>query len=311
LKVYKSADAFAREQGGPCVATLGTFDGFHRGHALIFKKLELKAKSLNLPPVAITFHPHPRVLVTPDDPPLLLTTPEEKIDILKRCFGGSLVILKFDDQLRQMTAETFTKEILVDRFGIKALVVGYDHSFGHKRSGNIEHLREIGERENFELEVVEPVTYQDTPISSSRIRRALIAGDWDDAVAMLGHPYAIHGKVIKGLGRGRKLGWPTVNLDWEPRKLLPPQGVYSCEASVNGNMYRGMMFLGVNMFNPEKSISVEANLFDFDRDVYDFEVTLFPGDFIRPNARFDSAEELSRQIARDKEKILEILNKEE
>jgi len=124
---------------------------------------------------------------------------------------------------------------------------------------------------------------------------------------MLGHPYAIRGRVVQGLGRGKDLGWPTINLDWSKRKLLPQEGVYSCTASVNGNLYKGMMFLGVNMFNPEKSISVEANLFDFDRDIYNYEVTLYPTHFVRPNARFDSAGELSEQIARDKKEILKLL----
>lgn len=289
------------------MATLGTFDGFHLGHASIFKHLEMKAQSLGLPPVAITFHPHPRVLVTPDDPPLLLTTPEEKIEILDQRFGGALVLLRFDDELRRMTADRFAKEILVDRFGIKALVVGFNHSFGHRRSGNIDNLKKIGRRDGFEVIVVDPVTYKDEPISSSRIRRAIIAGEWGDTVSMLDHGYPIHGTVIRGLGRGKQLGWPTVNLDWDQRKLLPPEGVYSCKASVNGNDYRGMMFLGVNMLNPDKSVSVEANLFDFDRDVYDSKLTLYPMHYIRPSARFESVEELSQQIARDKKKILKLL----
>jgi len=289
------------------VATLGTFDGFHLGHASIFQRLKAKAQSLQLPPVVITFHPHPRVLVTPDDPPLLLTTPEEKISILEKEFDGSLVFLRFDDQLRRMTAEDFAKNILVDSFGIKALVVGYNHSFGHQRSGNIDHLQRIGAREGFELEVVGPVTYRDAPISSSRIRRAISEGGWDEVLAMLGHAYPIHGTVVRGLGRGKKLGWPTINIVWAERKLLPPEGVYSCRASVNGDLFRGMMFLGVNMFNPDKAVSVEANLFDFDRDIYDSEVVLYPEHFIRPNAHFDSADELAQQIARDKRNILKLL----
>jgi riboflavin kinase/FMN adenylyltransferase len=307
LQVYKSIEAYAEEQAGGCVATLGTFDGFHLGHSLIFQGLAEKAQSLDLPPVAITFHPHPRVLVTPDDPPLLLTTPDEKIEILEDRFKGSMVFLRFDDELRKMTAESFAKDILVDRFGIKALVVGYNHSFGHKRSGNIDNLREIGEREDFMLEVVEAVEYEGAPISSSRVRRAVLAGEWDSAMAMLGHSYPIRGRVVKGLDRGKKLGWPTINLSWSQRKLLPPEGVYSCTASVNGNLYRGMMFVGVNMFNPDRTISVEANLFEFDRDIYDEEVTLYPKHFVRPNARFDSAEELAQQIASDKKKILKLL----
>jgi riboflavin kinase / FMN adenylyltransferase len=290
------------------VATLGTFDGFHLGHAAIFRELALRGKTMGLPPVAITFDPHPRVLVTPQDPPHLLTTPDEKIELLTAHFDGSLVFVRFDDLLRQMTADRFAKEILVDLFDIKALVVGYNHSFGRDRLGNTDVLKGIGGREGFDVEMVKPVTYADMPISSSRIRRAMQSGQWSDALHMLGHPYPIHGTVIRGLGRGRELGWPTINLEWSARKMLPQEGVYSCTASVNGNQYKGMMFVGVNMLNPRQTVSVEANLFDFDRNVYDREVTLYPEHFVRPNARFSSMEELSRQITQDKQTILKIQN---
>lgn len=216
--------------------------------------------------------------------------------------------MKFDDNMRKMTAETFTSDILVDKFGIKALVVGYNHSFGRDRSGNIDHLAEIGARIGFEVKVVGPVTYKDMPISSSRIRRSISIGEWKDAINMLGHPYPIRGRIVKGAGRGRKLGWPTINLTWSERKLLPSAGVYSCTAAINGSHFRGMMFVGVNMFSPDQSVAVEANLFDFDRDVYGMEATLFPSHFIRANKRFDSPEELSRQIARDKEIILKLIH---
>ncbi len=290
------------------MATLGTFDGVHRGHASILESLIGKSRSLNLPPVLITFHPHPRVLVTPDDPPLLLTTPEEKIEILGERFEGSLVFLKFDDSLRRMTAEQFARQILIEKFGIKALVVGYNHCFGHLRSGNIDQLAEIGSREGFDLEVVSAVTYKDMPISSSRIRRAISGGQWVDARHMLGHLYPIHGTIINGLGHGKKLGWPTINLKWSERKLLPVKGVYSCSASVNGSLFKGMMFIGTSMFNLRGPVSVEANLFDFGRDVRGKEVTLYPNHYIRPNIRFNSPDELSRQIAEDKKKVLKLID---
>jgi riboflavin kinase/FMN adenylyltransferase len=290
------------------VATLGTFDGFHLGHQSIFDSLGQQARKLKLPQVAITFHPHPRVIVTPDSPPLLLTTPEEKIEILSERFNGSLVFLKFDEKLREMSAERFAEDILVKRFEIRALVVGFNHSFGHNRTGTADQLHEIGKQRGFEVEVVGPVKYKDKPISSSRVRRAIQEGDWEDALAMLGHPYPIHGVVKRGLGYGRKMGWPTINLTWEKRKLLPREGVYSCTASVNGDLYKGMMFIGVNMLNPEKTVSVEANLFDFDRSVYEKEATLYPRHFIRDNARFESADHLAAQIERDKRKALELLN---
>lgn len=262
----------------------------------------------NLPPVAITFHPHPRTLVTPDDPPLLLTSPEEKTDILRENFDGSVVFLKFDEKLRQMTAEEFARRFLLDIFKIKALVVGYDHSFGRDRSGSIDILRKIGEKEDFEVIVVQPVLHKDMPISSSRIRRLILAGEWKEAGYMMGRPYPIRGEVVRGMGRGKELGWPTANIDWSDRKLLPAQGVYSCTARVKDRMYRGMMFIGVNMLNPAKKLSVEANLFDFDEDIYGEVVTLYPQWYIRDNQKFDSVEKLSAKIADDKDEILRLLN---
>ncbi|MEE9441801.1 MAG: bifunctional riboflavin kinase/FAD synthetase [candidate division Zixibacteria bacterium] len=308
LKVFTSADEYAKKSGGPCVATLGTFDGFHKGHASIFSRLIKVSQDMNLPAVVITFHPHPRVLVTPDNPPQLLTVPDEKIEILKSRLDGSLVFLTFNDKLRRMTAEEFAKNVLIERFGIKSLVVGYNHSFGRDRSGNIDHLREMGRRENFDVNVVGPVTYRDLPISSSRIRRAIQSGEWRDAIAMLGHHYPIYGTVVKGLGKGKQLGWPTMNIDWSERKMLPPQGVYSCLATLDEHTYKGMMFIGVNMLNPEKRVSVEAHLFDFNKDVYGKQVTLYPSHFLRSSRRFESVEALSHQIADDKEKIERLLH---
>ncbi|MDD4050315.1 MAG: bifunctional riboflavin kinase/FAD synthetase [candidate division Zixibacteria bacterium] len=300
-------DEYAAANAAPCVATVGTFDGFHRGHASIFERLAAHADAAGLPASAITFHPHPRVVVTPNDPPPLLTTPEEKTDILRDHFDGSLVFLNFDDKMRRMTAEQFINDILLDRFHIKALVVGYNHSFGHQRSGTADQLADLGLKAGFKVEVVSPVTYQDMPISSTRIRRVIKGGEWEDALQMLGHPYPIRGRVVKGIGQGRRLGWPTINLAWSERKLLPPAGVYACSALVDRVDYRGMMFIGVNMLNPQHVVSVEAHLFDFDRDLYGADVALYPSHFVRPNVRFGSPEELSRQIAHDKETVLKLI----
>ncbi len=281
------------------------------GHAAIFDQLRKRAEAMALPPVVLTFDPHPRVVVTPNDPPLLLTTAEEKVDILRERFDGSLIIMKFDDSLRTMTADDFATKILLEKLGIKSLVVGFNHSFGHKRSGNIDNLKRIGARDGFGVEVVGPVMYNDMPISSSRIRRVITIGQWRDAMNMLGHPYPIRGKVIHGQGKGKDLGWPTINIEWAERKLLPCDGVYACSARLEEERFHGMMFIGVNMLNPQRTISVEAHLFDFDRDVYEKEITLCPWHFIRENRKFPSATELARQIAQDKQTVIELLHKQE
>lgn len=262
---------------------------------------------MGLPPLMVTFHPHPRVLVTPDDPPPLLTTPDEKIEILNDRFTGGIVFLKFDDAMRQMKAEDFIGKVMIEQLQMKALVVGYNHNLGHQRSGNVDSLAPLAMQFGFDLKVVEPVTYKNVPISSTRIRRTIHFNEWPDALEMLGHPYPIHGIVVKGPGRGRQLGWPTINLQWSERKLLPPEGVYACFAKVKGTLYKGMMFIGVTMFNKEQTLSVEANLFDFDADCYGEEVTLYVNRFVRHNLHFDTSEKLSQQIAKDKENIMKLI----
>lgn len=308
LTVYRTLEDFRRADIGPTAVTLGTFDGIHLGHKAILDTLGRKAKKHNVPAVALTFHPHPRTIVTPENPPLLLTTPEEKVVILENTFPGHLVFLKFDEQLRKMSAEEFVESILIEVFRIKSLVVGYDHGFGHKRGGDTETLKKIASRNGFELEVVGPVTFGDQAISSSRIRKAIQNGNLQEAEKMLGHRFPMHGTVVKGIGEGHKLGWPTLNIEWSVRKILPREGVYSCLAEVNGSTYQGMMFVGVNMLNPDAKVSVEANLFSFDRDIYGKEVTLYPIGFVRPNARFESRDALARQIADDKKKVKQMLN---
>jgi riboflavin kinase/FMN adenylyltransferase len=265
---------------------------------------------MNCAPVLITFNPHPRVVVSPEEIPLLLTTIEEKEKFIPSFFNGSVLILEFSDKLKDMTADDFVRDILVDTLGAKKVVVGYDHAFGKDRSGTIDKLTELGEKHSFEVQVVGPVMHKEKPISSSRIRAALRDDDYEGAMNMLGHHYGIYGTVERGIGLGRRLGYPTANLRYSARKLLPRDGVYSCWAEVGGNCRAGMMFIGKNYFNPQERLSVEANLFDFDRDIYDQEMMLYPGRYLRSNRRFDSTEKLKEQLELDKQSVIRILEKE-
>jgi riboflavin kinase/FMN adenylyltransferase len=165
-------------------------------------------------------------------------------------------------------------------------------------------LKRLGRELDFEVEVIGPVTAGDRRVSSSAIRRALRGGDFTGAVTMLGHPYAIHGVVEKGIGLGRKLGYPTANVRHNPRKLLPANGVYACRVQLGKARYEGMLFIGTNHFNPEHRVTVEANLFDFDGDLYGRELLVCPTRFIRENRRFDSADGLAEQIKRDKMEVI-------
>lgn len=302
---------FPRTERGTTVVTIGTFDGIHRGHRAIFQRVRAVSNEKNLRPVLITFHPHPRMVVTPDNVPMLLTTIEEKGKFVPHFFDGSVLVLEFNKALMNLSAEEFVKQVLVDTVGVRHLVVGYDHGLGKNRSGTADELRRLGSDLGFEVEVVPPIEYNGTLVSSTKIREAMKSGRYSEALELLGHEYAIYGTVERGIGLGRKLGYPTANVKYSHRKLLPPEGVYSCWAQIGSEERHGMMFIGQNHFNPVERLTVEANLFDFDRDIYDDEIMVYPTHFIRENQRFESKADLVSQIENDKKNVIEIIAKGE
>ena len=306
----RDIEKYAAEEASLAVATLGTFDGIHLGHKAIFQKVQETAKANGLVPLLVTFQPHPRVVLTPDNAPQLLTTIEEKEHFIPDFFSGKVIVIKFDEEIRNMTAEQFVKNILVDKLRVKKLIVGFNHVLGKDRGGDNEELIRLGSKYGFDVEIVEPIMRNAKPVSSTRIREAMQSGDFDEATDLLGHQYAIFGIVMRGMGLGRKLGYPTANVDYNKRKLLPPEGVYSCWVTVRDEHYSGMMFIGKNHFDPKDGISVEANLFDFDEDIYDEEIYVYPTRFVRGNQKFDSKDELVAQMKKDKEIVIEILKEQ-
>lgn len=302
---------YDRARQGNVVATLGTFDGIHRGHQAILRRVKDSGQELGLNTVLITFDPHPRTVVTPNNVPPLLTTLEEKKKFIPCFFEGTVVLIAFDESIRNMTAEEFVETVVVRRLGARKLIVGHDHAFGKNRGGDITELRRLAGQFGFEVEVVQPVMYGGEPVSSSRIRRAMLENHYEEAIGLLGHEYAIFGTVERGIGLGRKLGYPTANVKYGDHKLLPPEGVYACFVLTGGYEYPGMMFIGQNRFNPAQRVTVEANIFEFDRDIYDEEITVYPTHFVRENRNYDSTAELVGQIAQDKISVLEIIAKGE
>lgn len=294
---------------GEVVATIGTFDGLHLGHQAILHHLSESREKEKLTPLAITFEPHPRVLVTPDSPPLLLTVWEEKAKLFSQFMSGILVVIEFNQEIMNMSAEQFTSSFLVKRLNLKKLIVGYDHAFGRNRSGTINDLLELSKKYFFDLEIVDPVIMDGKPISSSRIRRLMDESNLPRALQMLGHPYPIAGRVKRGIGMGKRIGFPTANLEVSNRKLLPPQGVYSCSLELHGSQYDGMLFIGINHFNPAAGLSMEVNIFDFDKDLYGEELFCYPEIFLRENRIYSEPDGLVEQIKIDKENVLKLKNR--
>lgn len=283
------------------VVTVGTFDGVHLGHQDVLARLRKRAAEVDLRSVLVTFDPHPLEVVNPTAAPPLLTVGEEKLEVLAESGINYAAVLPFTPRLREYSAEQFVEHVLLRRFRMRELLIGYDHGFGRAREGDVDILREIGRRRGFNVEVIPAVTAADgLPISSTSIRRAIAGGDLARAEAGLGRPYAIAGKVVHGAHRGRGLGYPTLNLATpSPRKLLPPQGVYAVRAQTPAGTFGGMMNLGPRPTFDETAVTLEVHLFDTSVTLYEMHVRVEFVSRLRDTRRFESPQALSAQLALD------------
>jgi riboflavin kinase / FMN adenylyltransferase len=285
----------------PIVVTVGTFDGVHRGHKSVLDELCAAAARRAATSLLVTFDPHPLRILRPAAAPQLLTTPAEKIEILAQTAVDRVAFLRFTPELAQLSPRAFVADILVTRFGMGHLVIGYDHGFGRDRSGGVTTLRAIATDMGFGIDVVPPVqTNGDEPISSSRVRRMLQAGDVAFAARALGRPYSLVGTVVKGSGHGHRLGFPTANLDiGNPDKLLPHEGIYAVRAALGDSFADGVLHLGPRPTFAGLPPSIELHLFDFEGDIYGRRIRVEFHQRIRDIARFDSADALVRAMAAD------------
>ena len=283
------------------VITVGTFDGVHLGHRDVIEKVVHRARVRKLSSVLVTFDPHPMEVVNPSAAPLLLTTRDEKLEVLAESGIDYLAVLPFTPALAEFGAEDFVELVLRRRFRFEELLIGYDHGFGRQRAGNIGVLRELGERDGFRVDVVDAVATPDGhSVSSTSIRRAVAGGDLERACAGLGRPYSVSGRVIHGSQRGRSLGFPTLNLGAAPaRKLLPPEGVYAVRVQTPRGQAGGMMNLGPRPTFGDASTTIEAHLFDITGDFYGAYVRVDLVARIRETRRFASPEQLARQLRND------------
>jgi len=283
------------------VVTVGTFDGVHRGHRDVVERLVARSRSLKIPSVLVTFEPHPLEIVNPLAAPLLLTTHDEKLEVLAETGIDYVAVLPFTADLAAYSAEDFVELILRRCFRLRELLIGFDHGFGRQRAGNVGVLRTLGERDGFRVDVVDPVATPDGhSVSSTFIRRAIAGGDLERAAASLGRLYSVSGRVIEGAQRGRTIGFPTLNLGPPPpRKLLPPEGVYAVRVQTPVGPVGGMMNLGPRPTFGDSATSIEVHLFDTAGEFYGAHVRI---DFVarlRETRKFASAEHLAKQLRHD------------
>lgn len=300
MKIYHGIDDFSRL--ACAVVTSGTFDGVHLGHQKILSRLREVAEKNQGETVVITYWPHPRLVLHPEDESLkLLNTFEEKAAFLKEQGIQHLIRIPFTKEFSQLSSEEFIQKILVETIGTKKLVIGYDHRFGHNREGSFEQLKINAPRYGFEVEEIPRQDVDHIAVSSSKIRKALEDGDIDTATHLLGQPYALTGRVVPGDKLGRTLGYPTANIEVDSKfKLIPADGIYAATASHGHQVYKGMLYIGNRPTLNGIQRVIEVNLFDFSQDIYGESVTLHVQKRIRNDMKFQNLEELKQQLAQDK-----------
>ncbi|HEX9754661.1 MAG TPA: riboflavin biosynthesis protein RibF [Gemmatimonadales bacterium] len=294
------SDALPLPEAG-AVVTVGSFDGVHRGHVAVLREITARARATERASLLVTFQPHPMEVVNPAAAPPLITTPLERLEMLAQTTLDYVAILRFDDHLRALAPEAFVTEVLLRRYRMRELVIGEDHGFGRGREGDVGLLRTLGVEQGFAVDVVPPVPdASGTPISSSRIRRAVAGGDLTLAARLLGRPFQLTGRVVRGAGRGQGLGVPTINLAVPPRKLLPPDSVYAAWVEWPGGRNGAMLNQGPRPTVGDPTRTIEAHLFGFEGVLYGAWVRIEWVRRIRDVQRFPSLEALREQLARDR-----------
>lgn len=294
------------------VATIGFFDGVHRGHRFLIDELKRIAGETGLPSAVITFPEHPRAVLHSDYQPRLLNSFDEKLEQLAATGVDYCIVLDFTPALSQLSAEAFIRTVLVERLHVKRLLIGYDHRFGHDRADGFEQYVAYGRK--FGMEVRKATAYDDgqTAVSSSEVRKLLATGRVEEAARLLTCPYRLKGHIVGGYQVGRTLGFPTANI-WvdEPYKVVPGIGVYAVQAEVGGRRYTGMLYIGDRpTVGNGKEISMEVNLFDFSGDIYGEAITVSFMHFVRGDIKFDSLEALKEQLGKDRETVRQLMKKD-
>lgn len=307
MNVYYGIKDFTKLENA--VVTSGTFDGVHLGHQKILNRLKEVAADTSGESVVITFYPHPRSVISPDNKTInLLSTLDEKIELLEKNEINHLVIIPFTREFSELSSEEFIQKILIETIGTKTLVIGFDHRFGKNREGGFDYLKENKARYGFNIEEIPRHDLENVGISSSKIRKALNEGDVPTADHFLGRNYSISGVIVKGKQLGRTIGFPTANIQVrEIAKLVPADGVYAVKVYYREEEFGGMLNIGNRPTVDGTFKTIEVNIFDFDREIYGETLKVEFLQKIRNEQKFNGLDELKAQIAKDKETCLAII----
>jgi riboflavin kinase/FMN adenylyltransferase len=309
MNIYREIEKIKFDKN--TVLTLGTFDGVHLGHQRIIKNVIESSDKENLRNLVITFHPHPRKVINPELNLKILKTSEEQINIFQELGVANLFIINFTKEFSQLSPNDFIKNFLVEKIGLRKIVIGYDHHFGKGRGGDVEFLKVCADKYDFEVLQIQPFFIDEEPVSSTKIRNAIETGDLVKANRMLGRTYSFSGVVIEGDKRGRELGFPTANIKLKDEdKLLPQIGIYAVTVELDGRTYKALLSIGKRpTFYQDGAVIPEVYIYDFNNDIYGKEIKVNLFQKLRGEEKFSSAEELIRQMNIDKENGLKVLNK--
>tara|TARA_Y100001936_G_C16028397_1_gene643981 strand:- start:373 stop:1302 length:930 start_codon:yes stop_codon:yes gene_type:complete len=308
MKVVKSIENYSSKKKS--IITIGTFDGIHIGHQEIIKSLVKESVSKNALSLILTFFPHPRMVLNKNFSIKLIDTLKEKEKMFEKLGLNTLIIQPFTKNFANISSHDFTKEILVKKLNVKKIILGYDHRFGKNRESSVEDLIQLGLTYNFEVEVISAKKINSINISSTKIRKAIELGNFKKANLYLGRNFEINGKVVKGKGIGKKIGFPTANILIEENyKLIPNKGVYLIKAKIKNKTYYGMMNIGNRPTLNGIDETLEINIFKFNENIYGKRLTIFFLEKIRNEIKFDSIEKLGNQLLKDKDYCKGLINK--
>ena len=307
MRIYNNIDEFTAVKNA--VVTIGTFDGVHIGHRKIISGIKELADSTDGETVILTFFPHPRMILHPEDESLkLITTITEKAQLMEALGVDHLIITPFSRDFSNQTAEEYIRDVLVNKIGTKKIVIGYDHRFGKDRQGGLDDLLRLGPVYGFDVAEIPEQDINEVAISSTRIRKALLNGQIDLANSFLGYPFFITGTVTRGDQLGRQLGYPTANiLIAETYKLIPSDGIFAVTVHVAGIGYKGMAYIGSRPTVNGLTRNIEVNIFDFGKEIYNQPIRMDFHHYVRGDIKFASLDELKVQLAKDREDVLALL----